>query len=142
MKRLILVSIASLLLSSTYASAEWVKPTKSECGSYGGNLENGICKAKWQYAKDICQALQARLPTIMELEKVITDCGGVVGDFNNRKNLKYQECYQRRGFSNKDLYFSSTETNNYSSRALSVSFYHGFDHARLKLDGYYVLCIR
>jgi len=51
MKKLILVSIVSLLLSSTYANAEWVKPTRSACTSNGGKLENGICKANWQIGK-------------------------------------------------------------------------------------------
>jgi hypothetical protein len=42
MKKLILVSIASLILSSTYANAEWIKPTKSVCTLNGGQLNNRL----------------------------------------------------------------------------------------------------
>jgi len=143
MKKLILVSIASLLLGSTYANAEWVKPTRSACTSNGGKLENGICKANWESAKDICRASGARLPTINELRRVITSCGGVVNESNNNTNdPDYQSCYQRRGFSYKDVYLSSTEYNNDSSGAWYVSFYGGNDGWYDKSSEDYALCVR
>ncbi len=106
MKKLILVSIASLLLSSTYASAEWVSPTEYICTSNGGKFNNGICEANWQSAKGICETLGARLPTEDELINVITSCGGV--DDNNANDADSQSCYQSRGFSDKNSYWSST----------------------------------
>jgi hypothetical protein len=143
MKKLILASIASLFLSSSYANAEWVKPTRSVCTSNGGKLENGICKANWQNAKDICRASGARLPTISELRRVITSCGGVVNDYeNNRNDPDYQSCYQRRGFSDKDWYWSLTEYNNDSSNAWGVYFYGGDGNWGYKSDEDYALCVR
>jgi len=144
MKKLILVSIASLLLSSTYANAEWVKPTRSACTSNGGKLaEGGICKANWQSAKDICRASGARLPTISELRKVIISCGGVVDDSeNNLNDPDYKSCYQRRGFSDKGVYWSSTEYNNDSSDAWLVGFYYGDDVWGVKSNEFYALCVR
>ncbi len=143
MKKLILVSIASLLLSSTYANAEWVKPTRSVCTSNGGKFVKGICSVDWQNAKNICQASGARLPTIDELRKVITSCGGVVNESSNNINdPDYQSCYQRRGFRDKDWYWSSTEYNNNSSSAWGVNFNGGKGTWGSKSDQNYALCVR
>jgi hypothetical protein len=143
MKRLILVSIASLLLS-TYANAEivWKTPPTRACTSKGGKLENGICKADWQSAKDICRTLGFRLPTIDELRMAITDCGGVDGSSHNKSYIYYQECYQRRGFSGKGAYWSSTETNSESSVAWSVNFKNGYGAWYSKSGEGYALCVR
>jgi len=96
MKKIIVVSLTSLLLSTSYLSAEWVKPTKSACTSNGGKFaKGGICKAKKEESKKICSAMSGRLPAIEELKKVITSCGGVVDDFdNNFNNSNYQSCYK------------------------------------------------
>ncbi len=143
MKKLILVSIASLILSSTYANAEWVKPTKSVCTLNGGQLNNGICKANWQTAKDICQASGARLPTKDELTSVITSCGGVVDNYdNNKNNLDYQSCYQRRGFSNKNSYWSSTSLSGRTTNTWIVDFYYGYGRGNLEDYSYSILCVR
>jgi hypothetical protein len=142
MKKLILASITSLLLGTTYSSAGWVKPTKTVCTSNGGKLDNGICKVNWKNAKDICQASGARLPTVNELKKVIISCGGGDDYDNNMNNSDYQSCYQRRGFSNKDWYWSSTEYNNDSSGAQLVNFHDGNGYWLSKSYESYFLCVR
>jgi len=133
MKRLILVSIASLLLSSTYASAEWVKPTRSACSSNGGILTEGGCEVNWQSAKDICLASGARLPTISELEEVITSCDN---------DLDYKSCYERKGFINGNFYWSSIEHNNDFSFGWRVGFSGSGDFWYDKLDRLCAVCVR
>jgi len=65
---------------SVFANAEWVTP-------------KGVGKETWEDAKSICQSIGGRLPTKNELEKVITDCGGLVDDYaNNKANSSYQSC--------------------------------------------------
>jgi hypothetical protein len=142
MKKLILVSIASLLLSSTYASAELVKPTRSACTSNSGKLaKGGICEADWQSAKRICRASGARLPTISELRSVVTSCKGILSG-NNQNNPYYQSCYQKRGF-DEAFYWSSTEFNNADGRgAWGVHFYFGDDFRNNQSENFYVSCVR
>jgi len=145
MKKIVLVSLTSLLLSTSYLSAEWVKPTRSACTSNGGKLaEGGICKANWEDSKQICSAMGARLPTIEELREVITSCGGVVDDYdNNENNPDYQSCYKRKGFSSSgafDAYWSSSEYN--SSDAWLVLFGSGLGVWGRKSSEVYALCVR
>jgi len=73
---------------------------------------------------------------------VITSCGGVVNDFvNNKYDPDYQSCYQRRGFSDNNTYWSSREYNNDSSRVWSVNFNVGVDGWGLKSYEFYALCV-
>ena len=48
-------------------------------------------RAKWKKAKEICRAKGGRLPTIEELRKVVTDCGGIVDDYKNNIKLRTTE---------------------------------------------------
>jgi len=119
----ILLSIAMIFGLSVSANAEWITPTEDVCTSIAGKFDKSGCYANWTRANDICQASGARLPTIDELKKVITDCGGVVDDSKNVKNLKYQKCYQKNGFAS-ELYWSSIFIKT-PVKARGVEFYGG-----------------
>jgi len=128
--------------SNPEVNSEWVSPTEDVCTSNGGKFDNGICEADWQNAKSICQASGARLPTIDELQRVVTSCGGVVDDHaNNENDPDYQSCYKRRGF-DKGWYWSSTEYNNISSYAWIVYFYYGDVNGYDKGYNIYPRCVR
>jgi len=130
MKKLILVSIASLLLSSTYANAEWVIP-------------KGVGAENWEDSKSICQSIGGRLPTKNELEKVITDCGGVVNAYdNNVANSSYQSCYKRKGFSSDKYYWSSTSISGNTNNAWVVGFNYGDVSNGNKDNNNYLRCVR
>jgi hypothetical protein len=97
--------------------------------------------ANWKKAKKICQAKGGRLPTIEELRKVVTDCGGVINDYeNNRKNSSYQACYKAKGFTSNG-YWSSTTYASDSSYAWLVYFYYGSDYRYDKTAEFYARCV-
>ena len=94
-----------------------------------------------------------RLPTVDELKEVISFCGGIIVNDNNKdwtelvdKNISnnhYQECYIFKGF-NSLSYWSSTTYASYTyRRAWIVSFYSGSTSYNGKLRRYnYVRCVR
>ena len=46
----------------------------------------------WKKAKELCRENGARLPTMEELRKVVTDCGGIIDEMNkNVDNSRYQQ---------------------------------------------------
>jgi hypothetical protein len=115
---------------SVFANAEWVTP-------------KGVGEENWEDAKSICQSIGGRLPTKNELEKVITDCGGVVGDKdNNKANLAYQSCYKRKGFSSEKWYWSSTSVSGYTDRAWVVPFDYGYVGYDGKDYNGYLRCVK
>ncbi len=79
---------------------KWLIPTDSTCLSNGGQInEKGICEAYLYNAKKICQQNNARLPTINELKKLITDCGGTIdAQDKNLNNRDYQSCLKKKNF--------------------------------------------
>jgi len=110
----------------------------------------------WEEAKDYCSNLTLagyndwRLPTIDELEKVVTDCGGIAVKFQdnyeqlwgkNRANTSYQKCYKSKGFSSY-YYWSSTTSVDYSSVAWIVGFSNGYVYSYVKGTSNYVRCVR
>jgi hypothetical protein len=114
-------------------------------------MKNTGEKATWKKAKEICRAKGGRLPSIEELRKVVTDCGGTIttyGDKNwdsltdkNKANKSYQSCYKAKGFTSY-TYWSSTTVASDSSDAWLVYFYYGSDYWRDKTHEYYVRCVR
>lgn len=122
------------------STSKWLKPTNSVCEANGGKLYKGVCQANWKNAKKICSASGGSLPTIDDLRKVVTDCGGVIDDYtNNINNSNYQTCYKQKGFTS-SWYWSSTEED--SSYAWRVLFDGGFDLWNLKAVNNYALCVR
>jgi len=146
MKKLHFASLLFVAMSITSLQAEWIDPNSASCTSNGGKFDpSGICEANWHQAKNICSAMDARLPAIGELEKVITDCGGVVNDFeNNKNNSSYQSCYQNKGFRDtaSRYYWSATTYVRGTSYAWYVYLYHGFSYRSDKSRSYYVRCVR
>lgn len=144
MKKLLLLTTASLLLSTTYAAAEWVSPPRKACTQNGGKLaEGGVCQATWQDAGRICSAAGGSLPSIDELKQVVTDCGGEIGDYdNNRNDPAYQSCYQNKGFSASGYYWSSSQVVWLEKNAWVVYFYAGSTVYDTKTDAGYVRCVR
>jgi len=129
MKKLIVVSIASLLLSSTYANAEWVMP-------------KDIDRVEINEAKMICQSLNGRVPNSDDFEKLITDCGGLMGDFNNKNNQNYQSCYQRRGFDSKKLYWMSDELMMGLKDGTMNMYSNEYDRNKGYFTTGYIMCVR
>jgi len=128
---------------------KWITPTDTLCKSNGGEIKNGVCEAPWQKAKNICSASGGRLPTIKELEKVVSDCGGTNvkdSDTNssdilekNQKNSSYKSYYQLRGFISEGYWSSSR-----SDHIWYLHFKSGYANNKKWYDDYsfYVRCVR
>jgi len=115
---------------SIFANAEWVIP-------------KGVEYENWEDAKSICQSIGGRLPTAEELQKVITDCGGVVEEYErNTDNSSYRSCYKEKGFSSDKVYWSSTSVSGMTRNAWIVSFYYGYVHQAQKGYHYDLRCVR
>jgi len=91
-----------------------------------------------------------RLPTVDELDKIVTDCGGepTKNKSNwlelwdkNGANKFYQSCYKSKGFSSSDYWSSTTRASN-TSRAWNVVFSNGGTYDGNKYGSYYVRCVR
>lgn len=125
---------------------KWITPKDSTCHANGGKLNKGICQATWNNAKTICHASDGRLPMIQELIEVINDCAGNMADTDsawneNRRDTNYQDCYQKKGFSASNIYWSSTSYTGRSG-AWSLHFYDGFQYYGHKSNGGYVRCVK
>jgi len=146
MKKLHFASLLLVAMSTTSLYAEWIDPNRASCTSNGGKLApGGICLADWYQAKNICSAMDARLPSIDELYKAITDCGGVVNDFeNNQNDPSYQSCYQNKGFSSttSNGYWSATTYAGNTGYAWDVYFSYGDDGWSYESNSFYVRCVR
>jgi hypothetical protein len=117
-----------VLKSGRGATSKWITPTKE--------------RVTWKKAKELCSANGGRLPTIEELGKVVTDCGGVIDAWkDNKNNSNYQNCYKKRGF-NSSNYWSSTSNSSYVDAAWIVDFYYGGQYDYGKYGSYYVRCVR
>ncbi len=144
MKKLLLLTVASLLLTTTYAVAKWISPPCKACTGNGGKLSSeGICQATWYDAGRICSAAEARLPSIDELKRVVTDCGGDINYLDNIENdPAYQSCYQNKGFSASDYYWSSSTYVSGTKYAWIVYFKDGYTDGNTKTNEHYVRCVR
>ncbi|NEW59926.1 caspase family protein [Sulfurovum sp. bin170] len=113
---------APIVVAQTY-SDKWITPTESICSSNGGKInKNGICEAEWNNANKICKASGGVLPNIETLRAVVTDCGGVIDECENKNNKFYQACSKERGFNLTDLYLSSTNPETLKNGESSLSF--------------------
>ncbi len=122
---------------------KWITPKNSTCRSNGGKIVKGVCSANWQNAKAICRASEERLPSINELKKVITDCGGGVNARDeNMGDPNYQSCYKRKGFSVSSGYWSSTTVVDDAISMWGVYFSDGDVLWVAKYGNYYVRCVR
>ena len=125
---------------------QWVTPSEKDCVTNGGKMDRVQCEAKWLEAKKICHVLNGRLPTIDELKKIVTNCGGELSAkpysaiaSKNRKNYFYQSCYKNKGFAS---YYSWSSTVGNSSMAWGNDFKSGTQDYNDKNRNYYVRCVR
>lgn len=84
-----------------------------------------------------------RLPTMEELQAVITFCGGVIGHYsNNRNDNTYQSSYKEKGFSTGEYWSSSAgeSDSDGSSEDNIVDFYYG--SVSYTCYDAYVRCVR
>ena len=97
------------------STSKWIKPTNSVCRANGGKIVKGVCYANWENAKKICLASGGQLPSRVDLEKEITNCGGFVNatvyEFA-KVNNNYQNCYNQKGFTDAIYWSSSTSSSN------------------------------
>jgi len=94
-------------------SPKWETPLQSECEARNGQFNissDKQCNVSWESAQAICAEKGKTLPSKAELEQIVTQCGGKIGDFTaNLANSEYQSCYQKLGFSKNNPYWSVTE---------------------------------
>ena len=110
------------------STSKWITPTKE--------------RVTWKKAKELCRENGARLPTLKELKKVVTDCGGIIGELDkNEKNSRYQQCRKNKGF-NSNYYWSSPTNVNSHYYAWIVSFDYGYQYSNNKDYSNYVRCVR
>lgn len=125
---------------------KWVTPSKSVCESNGGDghsYEENQCLSYWKNAEKICTKSSARLPTINELRAVVTNCGGIIDDFQNTNNTAYTTCYRKEGFADLLTYLSSSNSLNDNDSVMSISFTYGFEYTEKKVDELgYVRCVK
>jgi len=142
--------LIALTVLSTYVYAEstvkletkWITPEAKVCKKNGGKSRGSFCKADWDNAKRICSAAGGMLPSLNELESVITSCGGKIdANDNNRNDRSYQSCYTQKGFSPRS-YWSSTILENYTSDVWGVKFNFGYKDNYVKTLKLYVRCVR
>ena len=120
------------------SESEWIKPSNTTCTSNGGEVTTNGCKAKWEDAKTICSVSGGSLSSIETLRQVVTDCGGVIDDYeNNKNNATYQSCYEDKGF-NSSWHWSKSAK--YPSFAWSIRFKDGYNNWSYDTYMNYVLC--
>lgn len=96
-------------------------PSAKQCLNNGGEvLHDGDCLARWKEAQQICKAMDRKLPTLAQVNKVVKDCKGVIdsGDTTHRENGDneyYQACYKNQGFDSYEFWtLSSSSSKNYT----------------------------
>jgi len=112
------------------------------------NWDNGM-----EYAKNLRLGGYDdwRMPTIEELEEVVTLCGGILTEYdevfmiertyNNEANEAYQANYKEKGFASGNFWSSTSYAGSFSD-AWSVYFYDGDPFYDVKIVSYYVRCVR
>jgi hypothetical protein len=118
---------------------KWSTPSKKICESNGGKVDDNVhCTSNWDDAKKICKSINARLPTIVELESLVTSCGGNINQ-DNKDNLSYERCYKEKGFINDVDYWSSSSTEiSHTPKLIHVSL--GSKYSGGKLTLHSVMC--
>jgi len=137
---------------------KWIKPSQSACENGGGrystfstNLDENTkyerteyteCLANWEKANNICSAIGAVLPKIKILGTVVTECGGIINDYDNNKiNEAYQACYRENGFS-PNYYWSRIINENNHNDVWILRFNDGNNGLDSKLVEHSIRCIR
>ena len=136
------LTIGSYAEDTKKTELAWINPSKKDCLANDGEMVDGICMAKWSNAKNICSALNGRLPTIHELRQVVINCGGTVDKYEqNKANLSYVSCYKSKGFISGGYWSSSL----YSSDILdkwNINFVNGGDfHSKRTHTSSNIRCI-
>ena len=131
------------------STSKWITPSDSVCKANGGRIDkHGICEANWKNAKKICRASGGTLPSKEVLGEVVTDCGGLLNDWESKKmkkngnNSNYQSCYKNKGFSDFYSYWSSTSISSSNDYAWIVYVYSGAQYSYDKVNSVYVRCVR
>ncbi len=122
--------------------SKWIDPSKNICITNGGEIRKidkiEVCTANWTNAKKICAKSGERLPTIEELNEVVTDC---MGEMKSNNSKDYQNCYKKRGFT-WYLYWSSTIYAKDSPVAWHVLFSSGLKGYGSELNNIPFRCVR
>jgi hypothetical protein len=145
------MSIPKSIMKRLGIKSKWIDVHATVCRSNGAKMSNGVCVANWKNAKKICSASGGRLATKEELEKVVTDCGGIFIAYDDKDwssvtdkniaNQSYQSCYQKKGFASGHYWSSTTYAGN-SDYAWRVRFNLGSQSDNRKNDSLYVRCVR
>jgi len=126
------------IIISKQSETKWIKPSDSTCMGTGGKIMLG-CVANWKDAKAICLAMGGILPSITELRKVVTDCGGTINDDSTRNSHIVELCFIKKGFFTHIPYWSRTDED--SSYAWSLNFGNPNDSLSDKLEINHILCV-
>jgi len=109
---------------------EWIDPTAKVCKAHGGEYDakQGVCSTYEDKIDETCRAAGGRIPTLHDMEHLVTGCGaeltyhdGLEGREaqieENKKNVEYQNCYQKKGFRSKGGYWTAT-AHSFNDRSL------------------------
>jgi len=126
---------------------KWLSPSKELCLSKGGAMRDKGCETSWIKANKICKAMDSRLATIEELDKVMLDCGAVMKTDSfkerqgNSENSDYVTCHEKQGFSSAP-YWSSSDSKKGKEYVWNAYFGSG-SHADFYRNGQeFVRCIK
>ena len=120
----------------------WITISRLACTKHGGKMDrDGVCEAKWSQSIQICTALKGKLPVLIQLENLVTSCGGEVGKYANAYCLEYKKSYKGKGFSDK-TYWSRTEYIKMKNFAWVLNFYNGTTAYFGKSRSYGVSCTK
>jgi hypothetical protein len=127
---LVFSSLAPWLLLNEAVAKEWVVPNADQCQKGGGEMipaeemrSNGqwvsvaskVCSASYGDAKKICRALDAEVPSTLDFERHIENCGAqkggaVSGGLGQYKiNYQYLNCSSAKGL-RQSGYWTSSES--------------------------------
>ena len=128
-------------------NGKWITPSNSVFKNNGGEIFRNVPIANWENAKKICSASGGHLPSIDELIKVVTDCGGVPNTNGNGRyypitSSSYENCLKRKGFNSYDMFRYWSKTTNSSKDAWLVNFKKGIKVRFYKFAKIRVRCIR
>ena len=130
------------------STSKWITPRDSICKNNGGKIDKNGCKAIWNNANKICKLSGGVLPSKEKLDKVVTDCGGILNSNwlgkdadKNKENENYQSCYKAKGFTS-NSYWSATTYASCPSNAGYVTFGYGDDSWHNKINRNYIRCVR
>lgn len=139
-----IILIYLFLCLPIFAKSEWIEPTNEVCHEFGGKSDSIYepCLSTWSSANKICEKMNARLPTIEELENVIKECNGKVEDQEyNMKSVKYKRCCKAKGFDLSFFYWSSSKAQNRLG-SYGINFEQGFSGYANDFYNLHIKCIK